>query len=175
VSTFLTSLHVHLPVIHAWSEKQETVMLATGTPLNESQLADALRARVAFPEKIRVIHVETLPQPDSEDLMFIARQIGLFSSRSVGLSLGYGIAVQHDFCADRLTLVHEYVHVGQHERKGGLLPYLTDYLRECIDPGFPFGALEQEAILVSREICKTGEHGGREKNRLPEGISSLPV
>jgi hypothetical protein len=36
----------------------------------------------------------------------------------------------------------------------GLRQFLDHYVRECIDPGYPFGALEQEAILVSREICK---------------------
>lgn len=50
--------------------------------------------------------------------------------------------------------MHECVHVAQYERFHGIRPFLNDYLRECIDPGYPLGRLEQEAILVSRDICK---------------------
>ncbi len=58
------------------------------------------------------------------------------------------------FGEDRYALVHECVHVGQHERLNGIRPFLNEYLRECVEPGYPFGHLEQEAIRVARDICK---------------------
>jgi hypothetical protein len=157
MNSLLTSLQVLLPVAHAWAEKQELIILEQGAPLTEPQLVDARRAGVAQPEKIRVVCVEHLPQPENEDVMFIARNIGLFSSRSVGITIGYGICLRHGFWDDRAVLVHECVHVGQYEKLNGIRPFLNAYLRECVDPGYPFGRLEQEAILISRDICKSPE------------------
>jgi hypothetical protein len=154
MNSFLTSLPLLLPIAAAWVEKQEIIISERGTPLNETELTDARRAGVIFPEKIRVLRVEKLPQPEDEDVMFVAKRIGFFSSRSTGLSLGYGICLVHGSWEDRHVLVHECVHVGQYERLGGIRRFLAVYLRECIDPGYPFGALEQEAILVSADICK---------------------
>jgi len=154
MNSLLTTLPVLLPVACAWAEKQEFIMLERGTPLNEGQSADARRAGVAQPEKIRMIRAEALPQPEDEDVMFVAKRIGLYSALSKGISVGYGICIRHGFWDDRLELVHECVHIAQYERLGGIRPFLTVYLRECIDPGYPFGRLEQEAILVAKDICK---------------------
>ncbi len=130
-------------------------MMEQGAPLNEAQVADARRAGVQAPDKIRVIRVETIPQPEHEDVMFIARHIGLFSTRSAGITIGHGICLRHGFWDDRAVLVHECVHVGQYEKLGGVRPFLSVYLRECVDPGYPFGRLEQEAILIAKDICKS--------------------
>jgi hypothetical protein len=154
MKSLLTSLPALLPLIFDWVEKQEALVLSEGAPLTPSQEADARRAGVTQPEKIRVLQVETLPQPDDDELMFLARQVGLFSTRSAGINFGYGICIRRGFWDDRQTLVHECVHVGQHEKRNGLRPFLTEYLRECIDPGYPFGGMEQEAILLAKEICR---------------------
>ena len=154
MNSLLTSLQVFLPIAYAWAEKQETIILLEGIPLSESQLADARKAGVLHPEKIRVVRVETLPQPENEDAMFVAKHIGLFSEKSVALTMGYGICIRHDFWEKRPVLVHECVHVAQYERLNGIRPFLSAYLRECVEPGYPFGRLEQEAILVARDICK---------------------
>jgi hypothetical protein len=165
MKSFLTSLPTLLPIIYEWAEEQEALILANGTPLTECQRADACRAGVARPEKIRVLQVETLPQPDHEDLKFIARQIGLFGPRSAGINLGYGICVRRGLGEDRETLVHECVHIAQHEKRNGLRPFLTEYLRECLDPGYPFGGMEQEAIVVARDICRQSDVAIRTKER----------
>jgi hypothetical protein len=159
MNSLLTTLTVLLPIACAWAEKEEGIILEQGTPLNEGQLADARRAGVALPEKIRVMRVETLPQPENEDVMFIAKQIGLFSPQSTSFAVGYGVCVRFGFWENRLALVHECVHVGQYERLNGIRPFLNEYLRECVEPGYPFGRLEQEAIVLSRDICKTSAPG----------------
>jgi len=91
MNSLLTTLPLMLPGAAAWVEKQELIVCERGTPLTESELADARRAGVVHPEKIRVIRAETLPHPEDEDLMFVAKRIGLFSSRSAGPTRGYGI------------------------------------------------------------------------------------
>ena len=154
MNSLLTSLQVFLPVAHAWAEKQEVIILEAGLPLSETQLADARKAGVAHPEKIRIMPVETLPQPENEDAMFVAKHMGLFGEKSVAVTLGYGIFLRHDSLEDRFKLVHEFVHVSQYEKLGGIRPFLNVYLRECIEPGFPFGRMEQEAILLAKEICR---------------------
>ena len=155
MNSLLTSLPVMLPVACAWAEKEEAIILDQGIPLNDAQLIDARQAGVAHPEKIRVLLVEALPHPENEEIHFAAKQVGLFQGGSPSLALGYGIFLRYGFWEDRQVLVHECVHVAQYEKLEGIRPFLNVYLRECIDPGYPFGRLEQEAILISREICKT--------------------
>src|SRR5271154_5563065 len=113
MNSLLSSLPLILPIVHVWAEKQEVLILQKGKPLTEPQSADARRAGVTYPEKIRVLRVEKLPQPDSEDLMFLARQMGLFSTAASGLTVGYGICLPPAVWEDRYRLVHECVHVGQ--------------------------------------------------------------
>jgi hypothetical protein len=147
MKSFLPSLPVLLPIVFEWAEQQETLILANGSPLTECQQADAGRAGVAHPDKIRLLQVETLPQPDHDELKFIAKQIGLFSARSAGINFGYGIYVRRGFWEDRETLVHECVHIAQHEKRNGLRPFLTEYLRECLDPGSPSVAWNRKPSL----------------------------
>jgi hypothetical protein len=99
--------------------------------------------------------VLALPEPDHAEVLFAAKRSGLFQLASSGLTVGHGIYLRQDVWSSRQILVHECVHVAQYERMG-MRRFLDIYLRECIDPGYPFGALEQEAILVARDICKTG-------------------
>jgi hypothetical protein len=157
MKNLLASLPAILPLAQEWAERQETIILEKGILLDRAQLSDAYRAGVIYPEKIRLLKVETLPTPENEDLMFIAKQLGFYSDRSWGITLGYGICLRHDSWNDRYSLTHECVHVHQYEKLGGIRPFLNEYLRECIDPGYPFGSLEQEAIRVARDICKPTE------------------
>ena len=154
MKSLLNLLPALLPHVYIWAEKQESIILEKGTPLTESQRTDARLAGVIHPENIRVCRVEKLPRPESEDLLFAAKQIGLLSERSAGMSLGYGIYLQNDAVEERHTLVHECVHISQYEKRNGIRPFLAEYLRECIDPGYPFGRMEQEAILQAKDICK---------------------
>ncbi|MCE0484680.1 MAG: hypothetical protein LV479_10635 [Methylacidiphilales bacterium] len=154
MKSFLPSLPVFLPIACSWAEEQQKYFLSQGIALNRDQLIDARRAGVQSPEKIRVLRVKTLPQLLNEDIMFIAKQIGLFSTKSVALTFGYGICLREDHWDDRYSLVHECVHVSQYEKRNGIGAFLQEYLRECMDPGYPFGRMEQEAIIVARDICK---------------------
>ena len=155
MNSLLSSLPALLPLAYAYAEKHESVILEKGLPLTAAELADAHRAGVKQPEKIRRLCVLAIPEPDNDEVLFAAKRSGLFQLGSSGLAIGHGIYLRQDVWNSRSVLVHECVHVGQYERLGGIRPFLDIYLRECIDPGYPFGALEQQAILVAREICKS--------------------
>jgi hypothetical protein len=158
MNSLLTSLPILLPMATAWVEKQEADLLERGVPLNEAQMADAERVGVKEPGRIRLVQVETLPQPENEEILFVAKQMGFYSPHSFALTLGHAICLKPSHWTDRLQLVHEFVHITQIERMGGIRPYLSVYLRECIDPGHPFGAMEQEAILLAKDICRQAKH-----------------
>ena len=52
----------------------------------------------------------------------------------------------------RALIAHELVHVMQYERFGGILPFLRQYLSECLTIGYPEALLEQEAITLSKTM-----------------------
>ena len=154
MNSLLNSLPALLPYAYAYAEKHEALILEKGIPLTPEEQADARRAGVKEPEKIRRMCVPKIPEPENDEVLFAARRSGLFQLGSSGLTIGHGIYLRQDAWNSRLILVHECVHVAQYERLG-MRHFLDLYVRECIDPGYPFGALEQEAILVSRDICKS--------------------
>jgi len=53
----------------------------------------------------------------------------------------------------RRLVVHELAHTAQRERLGRVLPFLQQYLRECVTLGYPAAPLEQEAIKAAQRIC----------------------
>jgi len=154
MNSLLSALPALLPLAYAYAERHEALLLKNGIPLTCDEIDDARRAGVREPEKIRRQCVLAIPEPEQAEVLIAARRSGLFQLGASGLALGYGVYLRQDAWNSRQTLVHELVHVGQYERLGGIRPFLDIYLRECLDPGYPFGPLEQEAILVSRDICK---------------------
>lgn len=143
-----------LPMAAHWVERQETEILANGTFLTPDQQQDAQKAGVASPEKIRLRVVREIPVPADPVLSKAARETGLLGPTTAGLALRYGIYIRADKRLDRELHIHEFVHVGQYERLGSIDAFLSNYLKECIDPGYPLGPMEQEAILTARKIIR---------------------
>jgi len=67
--------------------------------------------------------------------------------------LQYGIFIRLDCWRDRALIAHELVHTAQYERLGGILPFLRQYLFECVTIGYPEAPMEQEAIAVAARVC----------------------
>lgn len=150
-----------LPLAVAWAAEQEKVILRSGVPLTEAQLADARRVGVAHPERIRLLKVPEIPAPSHPALAAAGKATGLVSSSTAGLTLRYGIFIRGDCWGQRSLVVHELVHTSQYERLGGFECFLRAYLLECISPpGYPFGRLEQEARRLEREVCRGHEQVG---------------
>lgn len=137
-----------------WAKAQEAFILERGSPLSERATADAIRAGVREPSRVRVLVVDRIPLPDDAELANASRRIDLISESSRAIAIGYGIVIRADRWGDRELLLHQLVHVAQSERCGGLEPYVQQYLgdrRNC--PEFTLGAFEEEARRVAREIC----------------------
>ena len=49
--------------------------------------------------------------------------------------------------------MHELAHTAQYERLGGILPFLREYLFECLTSGYSEAPMEQEANEVAARVC----------------------
>jgi hypothetical protein len=142
-----------LPLATEWAEKQEGIILQTGILLNEKQLQDAKSAGVIKPEKIRLLKVPYIPLPEHPALQKAAQATQLITPRTDGLTVRYGIFIKEQHFNNRQLLAHEFIHTSQYERFGGFMPFLQQYLMECITIGYPAAPMEQEAIIGAIKIC----------------------
>ncbi len=141
-----------LPLAVRWASQQEQKILRAGVALDESQVTDARLMGVARPEKVRLLKVDQVPLPANRLLRWAAKRTKLISSDTAGMALRYGIFIRSDCWQMRRLIAHECVHTAQYERLGGIEEFLSLYLRECLEVGYPSGLLEQEAFLKSQQI-----------------------
>jgi hypothetical protein len=140
-----------LPVACIWAARHESVILRRGVVLAGAEGDQARRVGVAHPEKVRLLAVDVIP-PTNRLLRAFGANLGFVSSKTIGMTLRYGIFIQTQHWGDRRLLVHELAHVAQYERFGGFRRFLFQYLQECINPGYPLGELELEAKRAE-ELC----------------------
>jgi hypothetical protein len=128
---------VLLPLACEWAAEQEQLILTSGDSLSSAQLADARLVGVAHPERVRILHVPEIALPEHPALRQAAEATQLISPLTGGLTLRYGIFIRKDCRSHRSMVVHELGHTAQYERVGGFLPFLRQYLFECITIGYP--------------------------------------
>ncbi|KAB0642508.1 hypothetical protein [Burkholderia latens] len=133
-----------LPDAVAWAGAQAAHGLASGVPLTPAQADDARAVGVAQPERIRVVIVDRLPFPDTPALGAIARDTGLLSPGTIGLTLGHAVFVLRGHDTRRL-LTHEFRHVHQYEAAGSIGAFLARYLHEIATVGYHDAPLEADA------------------------------
>ncbi|KWK72929.1 hypothetical protein WM16_17875 [Burkholderia ubonensis] len=133
-----------LPAAVAWAEAQAARGLAQGAPLTPTLAADAHSVGVAQPERIRVVSAAQLPFPDEPALAELAREAGLLSPGTIGLTLGHAVFVLQGHDTRRL-LTHEFRHVHQYEAAGSIGAFLARYLREIATVGYDAAPLEADA------------------------------
>ena len=137
-----------------WAKTQEANILKHGSPLTPRQIADARRAGVQDPARVRVLVVDRIPLPDDEELADAARRAQIITDASRGVAIGHGIIIRADSWQNRELLLHQLVHVAQCERSGGLESFVGEYLCDRrTSPDFSVGSLEDEARGLAREIC----------------------
>lgn len=142
-----------LPKACAWAEEQERLILEKGTVLSPSQIADARVVGVRFPERIRLLQVESMPVPADPTLSQAAEATGLLTPDTIGLTLRYGIFIRDDFWGDRRLLAHEFTHTAQYERLRGFVGFLSRYLTECVLGRYPNIPMELEAVIGAKKVC----------------------
>jgi hypothetical protein len=137
-----------------WAKAQETFILQQGVPLSAAQTADARRAGVQNPGRIRILVVDRVPLPESKELAEAARKAQIITDASRGMAIGHGIIIRADSWKNRELLLHQLVHVAQCERSGGLDSFVTEYLLDRrTSRDFSLGPLEDEARTLAQEIC----------------------
>jgi hypothetical protein len=141
-----------LPLAANWAIKQEQRMLHAGVPLLAEEIADARAIGVAEPERVRLLQLDNVPVPSHPMLKAAAAAIQFLTPATCGLTLRYGIFVRSDCWRDRRLIAHELAHVMQYERLGGILPFLRQYLLQCLTIGYPEAPLEQEAIRLAAAL-----------------------
>ena len=139
--------------VSLWAWWQSRKILRGGRGLTSPELADARAVGVLQPERIRVLAVRRVPNP----LRLLAAPIARFTRYQVfdpaGMTLGFGIFARSELEDDRLLLAHEFVHVAQYERFGGVLGFMRRYIFQCLADGYLEAALEIEARELSERTC----------------------
>jgi hypothetical protein len=141
-----------LPLAAGWAESIEKRILREGVPLTDVELADARVLGVREPQRVRLLLLSRVPMPEDLALRTAAAAIQFLTPATRGLTLRYGIFVRSDCWRERELIAHELVHTRQYERLGGILPFLRQYLMECLTIGYPQAPLEQEAIAAIRAL-----------------------
>jgi hypothetical protein len=149
----LTQFGSLLPLAVQWAEEQEQRALCEGVPLSVAETADAKTIGVRAPERVRLLRVEIVPVPAHPQLRAAAESIHFLSAETRGLTLQYGVFVRWDCWRDRSLIAHELVHTAQYERLGGILPFLRQYLSECLNIGYANAPMELEAAAASARVC----------------------
>ena len=75
-----------LPLACAWAEEQEHIILRDGVALSHIQIADAERAGVAQPGRVRLLKIAGIPIPEHPLLRSAAEATQLVTSRTAGLT-----------------------------------------------------------------------------------------
>ena len=146
----LTLLPNLLPLAQEWAESQEADILKHGVPLSPDSFGDAQRIGVKFPEKVRLLKVLRIVGPEDPILRQAATKTKLITEQTIGLTLRYGILIRADCWYNRRLIAHECAHTAQYERLGSFQVFLAQYLRECIEFGYPEAPMEQEAIRAEK-------------------------
>jgi hypothetical protein len=148
----LAQFETLLPLAAEWAAEQEQRVLREGVPLSEQEIADAKAAGVLKPERVRLLRVELVPIPTNSKLRAAAEAIHFLTPETRGLTLQYAIFVRWDCWRERPLIAHELVHTAQYERLGGILPFLRQYLSECLTIGDANAPMELEAARVAAQL-----------------------
>ena len=149
---FKEQLSQIIPLAVKWAEDGERFALEDGRSLEPDELEDAHQAGVFYPEQIRICFVRDIPRPVKGVLGEANQTLNYITDTTEGLTLNYGIFIKRSCQGDRFLYFHEFVHVSQYERLGGIKQFLNQYLRECVEQGYSNSALENEAVEKTENL-----------------------
>ena len=141
----LSQLEILLPLATGWALEQEQRILRDGVSLSDLEISDACQIGVKQPERVRLLQVETIPEPGHPALQAACRATNFVPAAPRGLTLFYGVFVRVDYWRDRALIAHELAHTAQYERLGGIEAFLRQYLMECATVGYSRSSMEDEA------------------------------
>lgn len=141
-----------IPMASEWVEAQETIILADGVPLTEKQRIIASKIGIKNTDKIRLLQVKSIPEPENSILNGASKGIGFISDNTLGITYRYGIYIRHDYWENESLIIHELTHTLQYERLGGIAEFLNQYIKECIYYGYDRSPLEVEARTMETKF-----------------------
>ena len=141
-----------IPMASEWVEAQETIILADGVPLTEKQRIIASKIGIKNTDKIRLLQVKSIPEPENSILNEASKGIGFISDNTLGITYRYGIYIRHDYWENESLIIHELTHNSQYERLGGIAEFLNQYIKECIYYGYDRSPLEVEARTMETKF-----------------------
>jgi len=133
-----------LPRATGWLRGVSSMAAQHGIALTDGLHVLARRVGVRQPERIRLLTVAGLPQPDDPQLRAAARAIGLLGEGMHGMVAGYGVLLLRGRGSTRL-LSHEFRHVRQFELAGSIERFLSDYVPQVAIYGPADAPLEVDA------------------------------
>jgi hypothetical protein len=145
----VTKVDKLLPRALEWYGRVEAKLLRQGRPLAATELAVARKLGVIHPERVRVVVLARFPMPDDKELRSEAERYGMGSSHEGGRTLGYAVMLKPRFAGNSTILIHELVHVSQHDRLGRKA-FVRRYLVEMEMMGHARAPLELEAYQKQR-------------------------
>ena len=145
-----------LPIAVQWAKAQEAFVLRHGSSLSQRHMTDAKLAGIKDPGRVRVLVVDRIPLPEDPSLAEASKRVGIVTEDTRCMGFGHALIIRVDAWNDRETILHNFVHIAQCERAGGLEQWCRQYLGDRTScPKFTVGALEAEARQFAREICAT--------------------
>jgi hypothetical protein len=151
--SLLGQFEMLLPLAAQWAAEEEERILGEGVALTEQEMTDANEIGVREPERVRLLRVNAVPRPKHPQLRAAAETIHFLTPETHGVTLQYGIFVRWDCWRERPLIAHELVHAAQYERLGGILPFLRQYLLECLTIGYASAPMELEAAEIAARVC----------------------
>ncbi len=118
------------PVLVEWAEKMEARALTEGVPLGDHLKNTAKVLGIRQPDAVRVLVVQTIPEPDNRRIVELSARFGLSFIGSAGIMFGPAIFVLGSFANDQRVLTHELVHVRQYETAENIEAYPRVYVRQ---------------------------------------------
>ena len=143
-----------IPIASKWVEVQEEFIVSNGVQLTEKQKQIASKIGIKNIDKIRLLKVDSIPEPEDSILNELSKGIGLISFNTIGITFRYGIYIRQDYWDNDSLIIHELVHTLQYERMGGIANFLNQYIKECVYYGYNNSPLEKEAVEISKSICE---------------------
>jgi hypothetical protein len=145
----LNELPVLFPHVVDWISYLEKQPRDSGRPLIPIEFNLARHVGVARPEQVRILSVPRIPLPSHPRVKQSAKEAGLLTADTGGLTAGYGVIVRLDCTRDLRLLAHEFVHVAQYERLGRE-GFLQEYIQQIAAHGYLDAPFELEAEAKSR-------------------------
>ena len=126
-------LPVLKPLAIEWAERQSRHVLAAGQPLDDKEILVARFVGVQEPEKVRLLAVPSIPEPEDPTLLAACRAVDYLGPRTWGLTLFHGIYLLEIHALDVRLRAHELRHVHQYEQAGSIPQFLETYLPDLLD------------------------------------------